>query len=51
MAKVKFKTVKAARIYQRSFKKKYGYVPSLFKVGNKSLFIEKPRGLRRIDIY
>jgi len=43
-----FKSIRKARSYQKSFRRTYGYIPSLFIQGKKSYHIVKPKGLQKI---
>ena len=50
--KIYLKNKVKARTFQKGFKKKYGYRPSLFikinPLGKKTYFVIKPKGLRKI---
>lgn len=45
--KMTFGSMQSARHYQKSFRKSYGYTPSIFEVNNK-IVVVKPKGLRRL---
>ena len=48
----RFKTMEDAKKYQTTFKKEYGYIPSIFEVKKEGKFvgfeIVKPKGLEKI---